>query len=266
MTPIARVVLWILPFTPAEPDPALEHLQHALPALVSVAISSSSGTHEIVEREQLDRVMREQSLSLAQLASPETRQRVGKLLGATVMLSGSFAGQGSRLHVTMRATDLETGVVTSTADGIGPLSQPGTLVTSLYRRLAVDLGRRLPELAPHQIDDVPLSNLHFMKGLGHYYSARYSHAIAEFMRAGDDTRLAGISRLWRARAYLAERQYSQAYLELVPLTSGATSSVQAHDVTAILRECETHLSGDDMRMLRDIAAKQHRPSRQGVVR
>ena len=141
------------------------------------------------------------------------------------MVTGSFVRQGPQLHVTMRASDVETGIVASTADGAGPVSQPGVLIGSLYRRLAGDLGRRLPELAPHQIDEAPLSNLHFMKGLGHYHSARYSHALAEFMLAAEDGRLTDISRLWLAKAYLAQRKYSHACLELTRLMNSAPTAV-----------------------------------------
>jgi hypothetical protein len=250
--------IWILPFTQSQPDPAVEHLQDALPALVAVAVSGSSGPHSVVEREKLDTVLSELSLSLEHLTSAAERLRVGKLLGATVMLTGSFALQGSQLHVTMRASDLETGVVASTADGVGHVGEPGALVTSLYRRLASNFGRRLPEPAASQIDAAPQSNLHFMKGLGHYHNARYSHSIAEFMLAAEDSRLAAVSGLWLAKAYLAQRQYSHACLELMRLKNGALTAVESRDVAASLRECERHVSGEDLRMIRELAARRDR--------
>lgn len=250
--------IWILPFTQGQPDPELEYLQDALPALLAVAVSGAGGPHWVVEREELDVVLSEQSLTLEGLTSPETRQRVGRLLGATVMVTGSFLRQGPQLHLTMRATDLETGIVASAADGLGVVGQPGALVSSLYRRLASDLGRRLPEPVPYQIDEAPLSNLHFMKGLGHYHSARYSHSIAEFMLAAEDLRLADIARLWLARAYLARHQYSHACLELVKLMNGAPPAAQARDVAASLRECERHVSREDMRLIRDMAGRRDR--------
>lgn len=245
--------IWILPFAQSQPDPAYEYLQDALPALLSVVVSGSGNLHAVVEREELNRVLGEQSLTLEGLTSPEAKQRVGKLLGATVMMTGSFVRQGLQLHVTVRATDLETGIVASTADGRGEVSQPGALVGNVYRRLAADLGRRLPELSADRIDDAPLSNLYFMKGLGHYYSARYSQSLAEFMHAAEDSRLTDISRLWLANAYLAQRQYSHACLELTRLMKGASKSVAANDVAAGMRECDEHLSREDLKMIREMA-------------
>jgi TolB-like protein len=251
--------IWILPFTQLQPDPDLEYLQDALPALLAVAISGS-GSHSIVEREALNLVLGEQSMTLGGLTSPEARTRVGRLLGATMMVSGSFAVHGPRLHVTMRASDLGTGVVAAAADGFGTVSRPGEVVGSVYRRLAGDLAGRLPSPAFRQIDDAPFANLHFMKGLGHYHGARYSHSIAEFMPAGEDERLVNVSRFWIAKAYLALGRYSHACLELTILKNAVPAAVDTGDLTASTHECERHLTGEEMRMIRDMAA------RQGVVR
>jgi hypothetical protein len=253
--------IWILPFTQPHPDPALEYFQDAFPALLAVAVSGSGDGHSVVERDALNAVLNEQSLTLEDLTSPEARQRVGKLLGATIMVAGSFRSESGQLHVTVRASDLEAGIVVAAADGSGPMNQPGALVRDLYRRLAGTLGRRLPELAPGQVDDAPLSNLHFMKGLGHYFSARYSQSLAEFMLAAEDKRMTDISRLWMANAYLAQHQYSHACLELMRLRDNASKGVPPRDVAAGIRECEQHLSGDDMKVIREMAGRQDRAAR-----
>jgi hypothetical protein len=255
------VRLWILPFAQRQTDEAFEYLEDALPALLAVAVSRSDDGHTIVEREELDVVLDEQALSLAGLSSPETRQRVGQLLGATVIVTGSFLVDGQQLVLTMRASDLETGIVSATADGRGAASQPGALIVDLYRRLARNLGRPLPALATGQVDEAPQANLHFMKGLGHYFGARYNHSIAEFMLAGEVTSLTGLSRFWLAKAYLAQRQYSHACLELARLTGDSLRGVPAADVAAAARECEPHLSSDELRMIRDMAGPRARTSR-----
>ena len=247
--------IWILPFQQPQADSSLEYLEEALPALLAVALSGSGENHSVVERQRLDTVLAEQSLTLADLTSTDTRQRVGKLLGATVMIAGSFVRQGQQLLVTLRASDLETGIVTATAEGLGSTGRPSALVSTLYRRLARDLDRRLPDLAPTQMDEAPLSNLHFMKGLGHYHGARYSHALAEFMLAAEDEHLTDISRLWLANAYLAQEQYAHAYLELSRLMDRESSSVRASDVAARMRACEQHLSPEDVKMIRELAVR-----------
>lgn len=246
--------IWILPFEHPQADASLDYLEEALPALLAAAVSRAD-EYAVVDRRDLDRVLAEQSLTLEGLTSPETRHRIGRLLGATAMITGSVAQEGPDLLITMRASDLETSIITATAEARGPASRLSQLVSTLYRRLARDLGRPLPDLRADQIDPAPVSNLHFMKGLGHYYSARYSHALAEFMLAAGDERLTGISGLWRANTYLAQQQYAHAYLELNRLARSASKELREPEVAAKMRMCEKHLSPDDLKIIRELAVQ-----------
>jgi tetratricopeptide (TPR) repeat protein len=224
--------LWILPFDNPGADPSGAYLEEAIPALA------------------------EQSLTLEGLTAPHAKHEVGKLLGATVMISGSFVKHGPHLLVTMRASDIESGMVTATAETRGPAGQVGRLVSDLYRRLARDLGRGLPDLRVDQIDDVPLSNLHFMRGLGYYYSARYHQALAEFMQATREKPVADIARLWLANAYLAQEEYDHAYLELIRLQLVGSRNFRQGEIEAKMRACEKHLSADEAERIRAMAPLQ----------
>ena len=244
---------FILPFDNPHADASLEHLGELLPALLAVALSRSD-QHAVVDRQHLNQVLAELSLTLEGLTGQNARREVGRLLGATVMITGSFVRRGPDLLITMRASDVETGIVTATAEGAGPGGQHGRLVSDLYRRLARDLGRRLPDLRADQIDEAPVSNLHFMRGLGHYYSARYNQALVEFMQAAEEKRLTDISRLWLASSYLAEQRYDHAYLELSRLRRGASRNFRKAEVEAKMRACESHLSAEAVKIIRDLAA------------
>jgi hypothetical protein len=171
------------------------------------------------------------------------------------MISGSFVKQGQDLLITMRASDLESGMVTATAEARGPAGHVGRLVSDLYRRLARDLGRRLPDLRADQIDEVPLSNLHFMRGLGYYYSARYNQALAAFLQATREKPLADISRLWLANSYLAQEEYDHAYLELTRLRLRGSRNFRQGEIEAKLRACEKHLSAEEVKRIRELAAR-----------
>jgi hypothetical protein len=233
----------------------LEHLEEALPALLAVAVSQSD-EHAVIDRRHLNQVLAEQSLTLEGLTSQDSRHQVGRLLGATVVISGSFVKQGRDLLISMRASDVETGIVTAAAEARGPAGQPGQLMRKLYRRLADDLGRRLPDLRADQIDEAPLSNLHFMRGLGYYYSARYNQALAEFMQAAEEETLTNISRLWLANAYLAQQRYGHAYLELSRLAHGGSRNFRGNEVEAKMRACEKHLGSEELKIIRELAAPQ----------
>jgi TolB-like protein len=247
--------IWILPFDNPEADASVAHLEEAIPALLAVAMSQSD-RHAVVDRQHLNQVLAEQSLTLEGLTAPHAKHEVGKLLGATVMINGSFVKQGQELLITMRASDLETGVVTASAEARGSAGQLGRLVSELYRRVAQDLGRRLPDLRADQIDEAPLSNLHFMRGLGYYYSARYNQALAEFLQATRERPLTDISRLWLANAYLAQEQYDHAYLELSKLRLGGSRNFRKGEIEAKMRACEKHLSAEEVKSIRKLAALQ----------
>lgn len=247
--------IWILPFDNPHADGSVQYLEEAIPALLAVAVSQSD-QHAVVDRQHLNRVLAELSLTLEGLTAQNARREVGRLLGATVMISGSFVKQGEDVLITMRASDLETGIVTAAADTRGPAAELGRLVSDLYRRLAQDLGGRLPDLRADQIDEAPVSNLHFMRGLGHYYSARYNQALAEFLHAAQEGRLSDIAGLWRANAYLAQEQYDHAYLELSRLRRGASRNFRKVEIEAKMVACERHLSAEEVKMIREMAALQ----------
>ena len=247
--------VWILPFDNPRADASVAYLEEGLPALLAVALSQSD-RHAVVDRQNLNRVLAELSLTLEGLTAQNARREVGRLLGATVMISGSFVKQGQDLLITMRASDLETGIVTATVEARGPAGQLGRLVSDLYRRLALSPGRRLPDLRADQIDEAPVSNLHFMRGLGYYYSARYNQALAEFMQAAREERLTDISGLWLANSYLAQEQYDHAYIELSRLRRGASRNFRKAEIEAQMVACERHLSAEAVKIIREMAALQ----------
>jgi len=246
--------IWILPFDNPKAAVSVEYLEEVFPALLAVAVSQSE-EHAVVDRRHVNQVLAEQSLTLKGLVAQDAKQRVGKLLGATVMITGSFVERGTDLLVTARASDVETAVVMATAEAQGSPGQLGRLVGEVYRQLARGLGGQLPDLRADLIDEAPLSNLHFMRGLGYYFSARHNQALAEFLQAAREEPLTDIARLWLANAFLAQEQYGHAYLELRRLTVGGSRNVWKAEIDAKIRTCERHLSGQEVELIRELAAR-----------
>jgi hypothetical protein len=246
--------VWIVPFEQRHEDADLEYLKEALPALLSVALSESDN-YALVDRQHLDHLLAEQSLTLEGLTSADAHLRIGRILGATVMVTGSFARYNGGLLLTVRATDVQQGVITVTAEASGSVSQLPELVGHLYRALARELGKEATDLGPHRIDSAPLSNLHFMKGLGHYYSARFGPALSEFMLAAEDGHLSQIAQLWLANTYLAQREYVHAYLELSTLLQGGWGALSEKEISEKMRACEKHLNPEDAEFIRQLVER-----------
>jgi TolB-like protein len=241
--------LWILPFENPSEEPALRHLEEGLPALLATLVSASE-EHALVDRENLDRILVEQSITLPGLVADGPRRDIGDLLGATLIVTGSFRRDGARLVLDTRVVDVGTGVVVGTAKGGGSAEELGRLTEQLYEDLQRELHGRLPEPVTAQVDRAPVSNLHFMKGLGYYFSARYERALAEFIAGSGDARSAEVFAWWRARCHLKRDRHDQAYLELLRIREGGPDR---GDLDQALRECLEHLGPQEVEMIRRLA-------------
>jgi hypothetical protein len=239
--------IWILPFEQLHEDRSTEYLREMLPALLTVAISESSADL-LVDRQLLNELLEERSLTLAGLTSSDDRRRIGKLLGATVMIAGSYTLESGGLLVNLRAVDLETGIVTARSNISGTINEPRQLIGELYQAVLAAAAQKPLDLPPGLTDRAPWSNLHFMNGLAYHFSARYNLALAEFILAAEEEELADISRLWMAKTYMVDRQYGHAYLELIWLMR-RSPRFAAKEIDQRMRECERQLSADEVRRI-----------------
>lgn len=67
-----------------------------------------SGRLHLVERALLDKLLEELKLSSTQLVDPQTALRLGKILSARILVSGSILRFDGQLRVTLKAVDTET--------------------------------------------------------------------------------------------------------------------------------------------------------------
>lgn len=86
------------------------------------AVLVANGLH-LVERAQLDRVMREAELSLTDYVDETKAPQLGELVGADVLVFGSFAVDAPldarAASVTLRFVDVATGAVIATVEARG---------------------------------------------------------------------------------------------------------------------------------------------------
>lgn len=104
---------------------------------------------ELVERTQLDMVMREQGLGQSAFADEASAPRLGRLIGARHMLLGSYQKQGTRLQVSARLVDVETGRILSgqSVQLEGEYERLFTLQSQLAGQLLSRLGQQVPSMA-----------------------------------------------------------------------------------------------------------------------
>ena len=107
---------------------------------------------EVVQRERLEVVLREQSLQAAGRIEEKTAVRIGRLTGATVILLGSATRVGDTLRLDAHLLDVERGTVLGAASVDGRLDDILLLEKQLASRLLVflhrDSGFRMAGITP----------------------------------------------------------------------------------------------------------------------
>ena len=67
------------------------------------------GTYTVVERERLQLVLEELKLGTTSLVDDSTRLRLGKLVGATLMVFGGYQAIGDTVRLDVRLVEVESG-------------------------------------------------------------------------------------------------------------------------------------------------------------
>lgn len=120
-------------------------------ALLSARLSGVDGIG-LVDRAALDQTMEEQALSLAGMVDAQTATRVGRLVGAHVLVTGRAFTISSKLIVTARLTATETGNLYAVVEE-GPA---GAEIADLVSKLAQKINRLLTERRKEFIAVAPL--------------------------------------------------------------------------------------------------------------
>lgn len=101
-------------------------------------------SYRLVERARLQALLDEQKLGQTGKLDRTTAARLGKLLGAQLMVLGSFFDLGPTLRVDARLVDVETGKILHT---VGATAKNDDFL-EVERQLATDLGETLKHQAP----------------------------------------------------------------------------------------------------------------------
>ncbi len=212
MEELAQPTILILPFQGGE-GTELAPLGEALAEVLTIDLARQEGV-SVVDRSHLDQVLQEQGLTLTGLTDPAAQVKVGSLLGAKLLLAGSFGLVEGKLAVTANLFDVSTTQLVKSERAEGEVSEWLEVEKELALALVKDLDVELDEVQVRAIDEKPEVNLHFIRGLGYYYANRFDEAIMEFLNTlyGDEKYVD--ARYWMARSYLATDEPDHARIEL----------------------------------------------------
>jgi len=106
---------------------------------------------DIIERDKLETILKEQKLSNSKEFDPNTAAKVGKLLGAQVILTGGYFDMMGSLRIDARFIDVETGKILK-SDGVdGKTSSFFKIQKQLSWKIIKNLDTKLTEQEKNQL-------------------------------------------------------------------------------------------------------------------
>ena len=121
----------------------LDPLKKGLADMLITEMSKIKGL-KVVERQRIQSVVEELNLGETDLVDKGTSQKMGKLLGAKVLLFGGFSNLfGDKLRIDARIVATETGVTLNAEEETGDLDQFLTMLKSLVKKISDDLEVKL---------------------------------------------------------------------------------------------------------------------------
>ena len=137
----------VLYFDYEGPDAALEQLEVGLAQMLITDLTGTEGV-TVVERARLQAILDELELGHQGIADPSTAAKVGRLIGAEWVCTGSYFDLLGTFRVDARVIDVETGAVVATGGAQGAQAN----VLDLERSLAKQLRTALTVLAAQDDD------------------------------------------------------------------------------------------------------------------
>jgi len=163
--PDNRPVVAVMYFTNGAIGRMHQELAPLSKGLTDMLITELQGNEgvRIVERDQLEAIIKEQNLSAGERVSQETAVRIGKLLGAGHMIFGTFVSDPKgRLRMDVRAVNTETAqiafVTTTSGTTEDVLDMLGRLGTKINKDMKLPLNALRPRdtgMAPGHAPGMP---------------------------------------------------------------------------------------------------------------
>lgn len=110
----------------------------------------------VVQRQRLEEVVREQTLQLSGRVADESTVRIGRLAGATVLVTGSVTATNGQLRIDAQVMGVEQGTVLGTAVAEGKVAEVSSVARSLVAKvveLLPNTGERRTETIAATTDD-----------------------------------------------------------------------------------------------------------------
>lgn len=187
----ARPTVAVMYFTNGAIGSAHEELEPLRKGIADMLVTELAANPRIrvVERDQLQKLLDEQSLGRTDNIDPETAVRIGRVLGAGHMIFGTYVTDfRNNMRLDVRAVDVETSRIVYTETVTDKTDNFMAMISRIAEK--ANAGMRLPEM-PRQARDASSDRA---RKLPFQVAMLYSRAIAEQDRGNT----AGAVQLYRA--------------------------------------------------------------------
>lgn len=175
--------LAIIYFDNSGGDPNMNALKKGLADMMITDLSNISML-DIVERDKLEAILKEQKLNNSKEFDSETASKLGKLLGAQIILTGGYFDMFGSIRVDARFIDVETGKILK-SDGVeGQTNSFFKLQKQLSWKIIKNLDTKISDKEKKEIEKnekskiVSLSDLNeYSKALDLYDSGKNKEAL-----------------------------------------------------------------------------------------
>ena len=138
----------------------------------------------IVEREDLNKILKEQSLSQSGLTEGKGIE-IGRLLSSNLLIMGSYTAGGETLRFDARISDTESGKILHSVKVEGNISKALDLEKNLAGQIIDKLGKKRPEGLENKDTDSLEAAVHYYQGLDLLDSGKADVALKKFKEASD---------------------------------------------------------------------------------
>lgn len=159
----------------------------------------------LVERKRLTDVVAELKLSGTAMVDPKTAQKMGKLIGADMVLTGAVTAMAPTLRLDARVVSVETGEVLAAAKAEGPIAEFFKVEADLATALLEKIGAAVSPLQRARIHKPPTRDLQAMRA--------YSSGLQESEAGNKDKAREAYQRALKADPGFKQAQQRLAALE-----------------------------------------------------
>jgi len=172
----------------AQDHEAYDALGRGLAAMTLTELTANPAVR-VVERTQLQQILQEQNLGHEGRVDPQTLSRIGKLIGASYMVTGTLIDIRGNLRIDTRVFNTETGEVLKTESQRGRMDNVFDMIPHLAQQLMHDAN--LPPLERHAMEEFRQQNpapptsavMAYSRGVLYADRGDKEHAIEQYRRA-----------------------------------------------------------------------------------